>query len=103
VTDADDCARRTQDSALSPACRVASSQLMLSPRPTWGSSSVSSMAYQAPLPLRACSKPWARHLCVYNRTQYRIAGNVDLYLCIASRARQVGLRIGITCCSFFAT
>jgi hypothetical protein len=27
------------------------------------------MAYQAPLPPRACSKAWAHHLCVYNGTQ----------------------------------
>ena len=32
------------------------------PRATWGNSSVSSMAYQAPLPPRACSKAWAHHL-----------------------------------------
>src|SRR5688500_17237431 len=48
---------------------MASSQLMLSPRATWGRSSVSSMAYQAPLPPRACSKAWAHHLWVHNETQ----------------------------------
>src|SRR5215218_1972258 len=58
-----------QNSALSSMYCVASSQLILRARTTCGSSSVSSMAYQAPLPPRACSKAWAHHLCVYNRTQ----------------------------------
>ena len=59
---------------------MASSQLMLSPRATWGTSSVSSMAYQVPLPPRACSKAWAHHLWVYNRTQ------------LSNRGTQVHLR-----------
>ena len=57
---------------------MASSQLMLSPRATWGSSSVSSMAYLAPLPPRACSTACAHHLCVYNGTQYGATRDVDV-------------------------
>src|SRR5215213_10149491 len=57
---------------------MASSQLMLSPRAMCCSSSVSSMAYQAPLPPGACSKACAHHLGVYNGTQYGATRGVDV-------------------------
>jgi len=60
----------TRYSALSPAYRVASSQSIFSPRAMCGSSSVSSIAYHAPLPPRACSNVWLQALCVYSETQY---------------------------------
>jgi hypothetical protein len=42
----------------------------LSPRSTWGNNSVSSMAFRAPLPPRACSKSCAQDLWAYSGTQY---------------------------------
>src|SRR5215213_1042684 len=57
---------------------MASSQLMLSPRATCGKSSVNSMAYQALLPPRTCSKAWAHHLWVYNGTQYETTRDADV-------------------------
>jgi hypothetical protein len=47
---------------------------MLSSRATWGNSSVSSMAYQAPLLPRACLKAWAHHLWVQKGIQPSASG-----------------------------
>jgi hypothetical protein len=54
--------RAIHGSVVNPAYRVASSQFTFSPLATCGRRSVSSIAYQAPLPLRSCSKAWAHCL-----------------------------------------